>query len=269
MAEAETIENIEQPEAPEKPKVDIEAARKQWEESTTDKARKQGWKPLEEYVEERGTADGWRSPDAYLMFTDFRSTLKRKDEDFERQIAGVNTMMQASLAAQRDELTAKRNDLIEIGGKDVVKQVAAIDKQIDKLQTPVVQGVPQKDPLVVAWERANPWIDEQGEKSEAANFAFTFALNKGKSVSEALAYVDKQVATQFPSQKAPPRQTTVPESERGRGSAGFSKKAAAVTMETLTEEERKIWGHSADMWKHDQKAFLESVSNIRKAQEKA
>lgn len=267
MAEEATVENNEQDTpAVEKPKVDIEAARKQWEETTTDKARKQGWKPLEEYVEERGTAEGWRSPDAYLMFTDFRSTLKRKDEDFERQIAGVNTLMQASLKAQRDELESKRDLAIEAGDKNAVK---AIDKQINKLETPVVQGVPQKDPLEAAWEAANPWINEAGPKRDAANLAYMVARNNGKSVTDALAEVDEYVKIKFPGSRQPPRQTTVPESERGRGPAGHGKKAPAATMETLTDDERKIWTHSGDMWKHDQKAFLESVNNIRKAQEKA
>jgi hypothetical protein len=267
MAEADVIDTTEQTtEAPEKPQIDIEAARKQWQDSTEEKARKEGWRPLEEYLAERGDPAGWRSADAYLLFKDMRGTIRRKEEDFERQIAGVNTLMQASLAAQRSELDSRRDAAIEAGDKVAVK---SLDKQIDKLQAPVQQTQPGKDPLVIAWENANSWINEPGDKAEAANFAFSLALSKGKDVRTALADVDKHVKALFPDAKAPPRQTTVPESERGRGSAGFSKKPAAVTMDTLSEEERKIWGHSAHMWKNDPKAFLESVANIRKAQEKA
>lgn len=241
-----------------KPKEQPKISRADWEQRQMDKASKSGWKDFDAFVAEGGDPDSWKTADAFNQFKDFRETLNRKERQFNERLEGVQRLTEAQLASQKAQLEAERDTLINAGGK--AKEVKALDKQIDALDQPVI---PRTNPILDEWNANNPWILEESPKSAYAKQVFGREVAAGKSVSDAVAAVEAGLKKHYPPQT---RQTvTLPESEAGKGAKGFTKTSKAVTMDSLTDEERRIWNHSGHMWKNDQKKFLQSVTDLRNA----
>jgi hypothetical protein len=88
-------------------------------------------------------------------------------------------------------------------------------------------------------------------------------LNKQLPTSQALVELEKEVKKQFAPHSSK-HASFVPETERGRGSAGFGRKAAVITMSDLTDEERLAYKALPGAWKSE-KEFLQAVVDDRKA----
>lgn len=257
MAEQEVIDTEHAEEVMEPVKETPKPSRADYDRIQAEKASKNGWKDFDAFVEEGGDPEKWKTADAFNTYGELIGTVKRQQAEFHQRLEGVQRLSEAQLAAQRAELTAKRDDLIDEGGK--AKEVKALDKQLQALEQPIVQ---QTNPILDNWNAENPWINEDSPKAAYAKQVFGQSVASGKSIADAVADVEAGIKKHYPPQA---RTTTIPESERGAGPKGFNNKPKAVTMDTLTSEEANIWKHSAGMWKNDQKAFLQSVQDSRSA----
>lgn len=253
--EGEVVEGEEgkTPPAKETPKV----SRADWEQRQMDKAAKSGWKDFDAFVAEGGDPDSWKTADAFNQFKDFRETLNRKERQFNERLEGVQRLTEAQLAAQRQQLESERDALINAGGKG--KEVKAIEKQI---QATYVAPAPQVDEDLAKWNAENQWINEKTPKAVYARTVWADLLAAQTPIPQALEKLEAEIKKHYPPQA---RQTvTLPESEAGKGAKGFTKTPKAATMDSLTEEERRIWNISGQsMWKGDTKKFLQAVQDVR------
>lgn len=252
-------EVIEGQEIKEVKKETPKVTREDYDRIQREKASKEGWTDFDQWVEAGKDPASWRDAQAYNEYLSFKGTLTRKTQEFNQRLEGVQKLSEAQLATQRAQLEAERDALINEGGK--AKEVKALDKQIQATFTPVV---PASNAILDEWNAENPWINEDSPKAAYAKDIYGKSLAAGKSIPEAVAAVDAGIKKHYPPVTAKP--VTLPESERGGGAKGFNKNTSkSATMENLTEEERKIWGHSSHMWKGDQKRFLQSVTDSRNA----
>jgi len=258
----ETVEEVEQEE------VEQEAprfSRDDWEQKQKEQASATGWKDFDDYVSDGGDPAKWKTADAYNIYGELVSTIKKNQRDFEQRIEGVQKLTQAQLAAERSRLQADRDQAIEDGNKTAVHK---IDRQLNELNVPAVQ--PNSSTLD-EWNAKNPWIfDDNDPKAVWAKTVWARASGAGKPLHEALAMVEAAVAEKFPSKVAPRKPAHIPESERGNGSRGFGSKASLVaTMDNLTPDEAFAWNKMPEMWNNNPKAFLQSATDLRKAEKGA
>ena len=234
-------------------------SRETFEQTQKEQAAAKGWEDYEAFVEKGGDPAKWRSAEAFNLYGEMVGELKRTRQDFDSRLEGVHNLAQAQLKVQREQLLAERDALIEEGGR--TKEVGVIEKKIDALNIP--QPV-QRSAILDQWNAANPWILEDSPKSTRAYAVYDRAMKSGQTIEQAIQAVETDIAKHFP-KTTPNRPAHIPESEKGKGSKGFGGGGGAktATMDTLTEEERAIWKHSASMWKNDQKSFLQSVNDRR------
>jgi hypothetical protein len=256
LEEGAVIEDEKPKEEKEPVKETPKPTREDYDRLQREKAAKDGWTDFDDWVAAGKDPSGWRSAEAFNQFLSFKGTLTRKDQEFSQRLEGVQRLAEAQLKVQREQLEAERDALINEGGKS--KEVKAIDKQIQATFTPVV---PASNHVLDEWNAENPWINEDSPKSVYAKDLFTRQITAGKSVADAVAAVDAGIKKHYPPTAHKP--ATIPESERGSGSRGFSTKTKAVTMDSLNAEERKIWENHKSMWKGDEKRFLQSVTDTR------
>ena len=261
MSEEQQIETTDAPEVKETPKEAPKFSREDYDRIQRETAAKSGWKDFDDYVAEGGDPAKWKTADAFNTYGELIGTVKKKEVEFQQRLQGVQQLAEARLAAQREELLAKRDAAIELGD---VKEVHKIEKQMSAIPQPMPQMHPEIH-ILNEWNAKNAWVNEKTAKGAFARELWADFQRSNTPVSQALAAIDEAVAREFPAPKAPPP-ARIPESEKGRGSAGFGKsQAKAVTMETLTAQERSIWEKTGHFWK-DQKAFLQSVTDSRKAE---
>jgi hypothetical protein len=262
MAELDQEEAViegEKAEAKETVKETPKPTREDYDRLQREKASKDGWTDFDAWVEAGHDPADWRDAQAYNEFLSFKGTLTRKTQEFNQRLEGVQRLSEAQLAAQRSQLEAERDALIEEGGKN--KEVKAIDRQIQATYVPVA---PQVDATLDQWNAENQWINEKTPKAIYARTVWSELLAANTPIPQALEKLEADIKKHYPPVTHKP--ATVPDSERGSGPKGFNKGSSkAATMDSLTAEERKIWGHSAHMWKGDEKRFLQSVTDSRNA----
>lgn len=233
-------------------------SRDDWQKAQADKASAKGWKDFDDYVADGGDPAKWKTADAYNTYGELVDTIKQQKRDFDQRLEGVHKLTQAQLAAQREQLSAKRDEAIESGDKAAVH---ALDKQISTLNIQPVQSV---DPMLDEWNSRNAWIYEKSPKSKWAHEVFREAVQSGKSTGEAIMMVESEVKKHFSSTPSPRTPGRVPESEKGNGSRGFKAASQALTMADLTREESLTYKAMPDAWKSE-KEFLQAVADDRKA----
>jgi hypothetical protein len=227
-----------------------------WHESQEAKASSAGWQPFDDFIEGGGDPDKWRDASAFNTYGELIGTVKKQAADFESRLEGVTKLGQAQLAAQRQTLIKERDEAIENGQ---VKAVHAIDQQLHNLNQPVQ---PQRIAELEQWNADNPWIMDKSPKAIYARAIWGDLLAQNMPVGQALAALEGEVKKNFP---PPPRQTHVPDSEKGRVSAGLKSRTAALTMADVTQQELNYRKALPDAWASD-KEFLQAVADNRKAE---
>lgn len=253
--EQELVEGLE---AEVEQEVEVKApsySRDDWQKAQEEKASSNGWKDFDEYVSEGGEPGKWKTADAYNIYGELVGTIKQNKRDFEQRIENVHKLSQAQIAAERTRLYAERDQAIDDGNKAAVH---ALDKQLNTLN---VAPVAQTNTDLDEWNSRNEWIFEDSPKSDRAKSVFGRAVASGKSVSQAIAEVESDIRKSF---AAPSKPGNIPEAERGKGSAGFGKKSATITMGDLTRDEKLAYQAMPHAWKSE-KEFLQAVLDDRKA----
>ncbi len=180
----------------------------------------------------------------------------------EDQIKGLNQLHSAQLQTQVQQLTTKRDLAIDDLDKEGAQAAQTeIDNVYANQPAPAAAPTatqPTKDPNVAEWERDNPWIMEQSEKTAFANARLNTYLQNNYSMADALKSLDGDISRTYPATNA--NRNALANTETG-GGPGQKVAAKALTMGDLTSEESKQYVPS--MWK-DEKQFLDAVTNSRK-----
>ena len=253
----ELEEEIEQEvEIPEEKQESPSFSREQFEEAQRKQAESNGWKDFDPYVKEGGDPTKWRPAEAFNIYGEMVGELRRTKQDFEQRLEGVHKLAHAQAKSQIDKLTQERDALIEEGGRST--EVKALDKQINSLNVQPVQS----NALLDDWNNRNSWIKENSPKALWAKQVWASAISSGYSTPDALSLVEREVKKQFPAVQKPAH---IPESERGKGSKGFTRSSALPTMGDLSEDEKLAWEVTPEAWNNDPKKFLQAVADDRKA----
>lgn len=134
--------------------------------SSEARARKSGWKPLDEYD---GDPSKWRSSEEFNVRGEFIDKFRRQDEEakgFKEQLGNMHQLHEVAMGNQRKELEAKRDDAVATANIDEFNKIQG---QIDNMpvMAPVQPVVIQTDEVVDQWNKDNPWIMGNSAK---ANF---------------------------------------------------------------------------------------------------
>jgi hypothetical protein len=191
-------------------------------------ARKQGWKPLEEF---KGGRERWTDADEYLKRGDprqlrtalddqkrelakLKSEREAEKRDFEDRLGRLDKMSQTALERQRRQLLgqAKANQraAAEAGDMEAFDhwqdQEAAIAEDLDKeakafapaKQQREAQDVP--DPTIAGWVDSNPAIRYDPVKWNAAVAFFSEATRDlpDGTIDDHLAHVEQRLAQTWP-----------------------------------------------------------------------
>lgn len=265
MSEAEAVESTEVVEPVEGEKTETEQHVK------TEAATSAKHMSKEEWVAKGNNEDDYKTPEQFeeagkwigitkKMQRDMDEMKRSMGQQHEDQIEGLNKLHSAQMQAQIQTLTAKRELAIEDRDPDAIR---AAQTEIDNVHAnnpaPVQQPQQQqKDPDIAAWERDNPWIMDQSEKTAFANARMNTYLQGGYSMADALKNLDGDISRTYPATN--PNRNAPANTETG---SGPGKKAAsrALTMNDLTADEKSQYVPS--MW-NDDKQFLAAVTNARK-----
>ncbi len=183
------------------------------ENAREEKARKKGWKPLDEYT---GEPADWVDAKEFLG----REPLFEANRDLKRQLKQQQTRFEADMKvisgqfAQMNEQAYKRalTDLqeqrdIAIIDKDI-ETVRKLDMQIDTTKQAHVKAVqasqtqqgPQETEYMVAWRGKNSWFDDdQTLQDEAVSIGVGYMMkNQGTTQEKMLDYVTDRIKKIYP-----------------------------------------------------------------------
>jgi hypothetical protein len=233
-----------------------------------------GWTSKEEWVSKGKDPDYWRPAHDFIEYGKLRSALdatkKEQDkikDDFEKRLEKINKMHEADTALKIKALKEQQRKAVSEADTD---EFDALQSKIDDMQKEPKKEVaaqPGKDPLIVAWEEKNSWINNpEDPKAQAAiGFWNGFANNPRNSnatTAQALAYVDQQLeAVGIVKPASNPRRDLPTETERA---STVPKSNGKLSMTDLTADDKEIWRTCGEsIWGGDQKAFLQSVKDSR------
>lgn len=252
MSEIEQVVTEEVQAPPEAPQVD---------EETLSEARRQGWKPEEEYD---GPEGKWVDAETFVKKGKEINALLRKDNEFlKREVAEMkSTMMEfkkfhaetESRAYERamNDLRQQKKDAISQGDGE---KVLEIDDALDELKEKRAEAKKEApranavDPSFVEWNEENSWFGKDTELTEEANLIGN-ALKQQKPNMvgrEFLDEVTKRVKKMYPEKftnsnrtKASPVEGVSSNSQAKRGAKGFSDLPPEAKQACLKFEKQKL-----------------------------
>lgn len=206
-----------------------------------EKAKSSGWRPKEEF---EGDPEAWVDAGEFLR----RAPLYEKNRNLKKELAElkstihdikqhVGKVAEATRNKVIAELSAKRDEAIEMGDKEQVKE---IDKEIDKAKT----DIPTDDgmhPAIKSWISENQWFDtDEDMRAFAISHNDTIQKrNPNMTVEGSLEKTLEAVKKAFPEKFAKPdnnKRKDPPAVETG--GKGDGKKT--FTKSDLNDEQRKV-----------------------------
>lgn len=246
-----------EPEVDEAEDVTLEEPKKKIEPEHKGHMSKEAWIAAGKDPEE------WRDPVEFK----WRGELIKQKKEHEAQIKNLNFLHEQRLSMERASLLSQRDNAIDIADKAEVKRldaaIANVDKQQDLLTQNQVVEQQVKHPLEAQWESENPWVfDQTDPRSPIAIAAYQDALQKGKTVAEALVIVEDYVDRKF----GKATKLTAPLVEPSR-TAGGKRESSGMSWSDLTPMDVKIfnevWPKSGDVNK-DKRAYLKAIADEKK-----
>lgn len=240
---------------------------KEVEEKPEDERPAPGYMTKEEWIAAGKDPGKWMDPVKFQIRGEFieelkgvRAELARERREFDNRIENLALLHQTALENERARLKAERKEAILVADSDAVErldgQLDDVNKRLELVKEQPKQQV-QKTPEILEWEAKNPWIfDNDDPKAQLGIAVYKRCISAGWPVAAALLKVDEEVA-KMPSQSKP--KPNIAEATRSNGQKQTS---AAVTMDSLTEDERAVWRSGVFS---DQKQFLQAVADDRRA----
>ena len=234
---------------------------------TEQKAWDQGWRPEEDF---EGNPDNWKTAKEYNMYGEFQGQLRdeknrqqRKEQEFEDSIANLNKLHDKRQEAAVSALKVQQRQAVDEADTERYDQ---LQTEIDGHEAVTETAAPAKDPVIKAWEKENPWINNvTDEKTLQAQAFFNVAAGRsGATAQSSLDYVDEQIAKLYPEQTNARRdmatQTEQPSKPAARAT---SRRTRDLTMNDLTRDEAEEHKQFGNMFASD-KDFLKAVQDARK-----
>jgi hypothetical protein len=186
-----------------------QAVLKNNEDPVAARAAEQGWRPLEEWVEDGGDPAEWRDARSFLdrgellnrissqskEMKELRKTLKAF-EDLNKRLA------ETKFKEKLDELKVEKKEALEAGD---AARVVELDEQMDMVKDSLAESkastlvkeeaAPEIHPDFQRWVDKNSWYGQNNEMREFADsIGIAYAKsNRGKSPAEVLTYVEGRV----------------------------------------------------------------------------
>lgn len=237
------------------------------------KAWADGWRPEDQF---EGNKANWKTAGEYNLYgemqvqiRDAKSEARRVAADADARIANLNRLHQAQQESTIAELRRQQRDAVS--DMDTEKYDQLQDK-IDKTQAAVVQQPQQqgKLPQIEEWERNNAWsADANDDRTRQANSFYAIAIQKpGATIESCLEYVDNNLAKLYPElskAKSNPRREIQTMTEQSSTPRPRNRGGKELSMSDLTQSERSDWEKFGKMMFNDEKQYLKSVSDARKA----
>lgn len=234
-------------------------------------AAKKGHLSYEDYIAKGGKPELYKSPEVFLALEEplkeIRNKTKRleqQERDFERRMENMRKFHDAQLEAQKKELIAKRNEAVEDGDIETFNNIQNKIDGINRQEVEPQNSQPARSQVVEDWSNdpKNAWIDQPGPKSTYAQSQFQHYLRSGLDEANAIASMERDIAREFPDVNRNAQNAPIP--EKGTP-AGRKQSFAKATMNNLTPEEQKIWDTASSVWGNNEKLFLETVNDNRRA----
>ena len=236
------------------------------EEARVEKARKKGWKPLEEY---KGEPADWVDAKEFLgrepLFEanrDLKRQLKQQQERFEQDMKVISTqfsqMNEQAYKRALVELQEQRD--IAIIDKDIAA-VRELDAKIDATKQDHVKAVaqttqttqkPQETEYMANWRQKNEWFDkDQTLQDEAVSIGVGYMMkNQGTSQEKMLEYVTDRIKKIYPEKfqtKQQRTETTVEDTtdktngvERSTPPLGNKGNKGKLSVNDLSDMQRQV-----------------------------
>lgn len=204
-----------------------------------------GWVPQEEW---QGDPDDWRPAKEFVD----RGELFKKIEDQSRTIKQFKQTLDAmgkhhaqvrevEYKRALETLKAQKKEALVEGDADAVididEKIALVREEQQELKsTPApVSQEPTANPILDRWQEKNNWYSRDKAMTAFADALGRELHSEGKSLSDALVEIDKQVKTEFPHKFRNPNKDKpgIVEGSSNRGGK------ADLSMD-LTEEERQV-----------------------------
>jgi len=237
------------------------------ESARIDKAKKKGWKPLEEF---EGDPADWVDAKEFLgrepLFEanrDLKRQLKQQQSKFEQDMKVISVqfaqMNEQAYKRALSELQDQRD--LAISDQDVAA-VHKLDTKIDETKQAHVKAIQQaqvqspagETPYMTNWRKENEWFDkDQTLQDEAVSIGVGYMVkNQGISQEKMLEYVADRIKKIYPEKfpKATKRTQTDVETpddgtvantvEKSTPSLGTRTKTKGLTVNDLTDVERQM-----------------------------
>lgn len=246
------------------------------DDGLTDLEREQverGWTPKDEWVAAGNDEADWRSAAHFktigenVRYKNENKGLREAQAGFDKRLRRNETLFEESTKQLITDLEAQRDIHTEAGELDESKAIQdRIDKTRSTASTTTVSD-DAGDPIIIAWNKANPWIDNPGPKSQYAGALYERAKADGLTSQEIVDYVDEEVEKEYPGVKKSGK-TTVINARRNEASTtqtGKTKtgKTSGLALSDLTADEKNQRGNSDYLSGMDDKKFLVLVSRAR------
>lgn len=209
------------------------------------KATAAGWRPLEEF---QGDPEEWVDAKEFIKrapLYEKNRNLKRKVSDLEKTIhevkGHIGKVSEAAYARAVADLTAKRDEAIDNGDREQVREIDKEIKAAEALKPDADANVP---PAIKAWEEDNgDWFYKDAEITDfGLSYAQSYLNRHPGQFEEAMEAMEKAIKKGFPekfekvNEKANPARKTPPAVESGH-SPGVKHAPGASD---LNDEQKKV-----------------------------
>jgi hypothetical protein len=237
-----------------------------------------GWMSKEAWIESGKVPEEWVSEDVFkersLRIKEtsrLKSEIKQKEADFDNRIKNLNTLQQAQLSRQREELLARRDEAIGVADKAEVKKIDGQLKELDKeadLVADKQQIEQQKPPEIVEWENDNPWInDESDPRGNVARETFQNAIASGRTLAGALRIVDakmRELAVDGEQDKEPAKKKPPVSMADSSSSTPSKNNSHSLSWSSLNSIEQSIYDEIFAPSGVSKKDYLQTVADERR-----
>ena len=244
-------------------------------------AREDGHTTKAEWVEAGKDPDEWKSAKRYIEHGQMLNSLSKSKADLDnlrketdKRFASLNKLHKAETDAKIKALKSEQRKAVEEADTEAYDNAQEQLEELKIAPEPIEEPEPtsNKSPEVVAWEKANPWINDDNDPRSADAIDFWegyIKRNPDSNSAAALKHVDKKMAALYKKEaKINPRRE-VP-SETGRAPSTPQSSSNKPSMGNLTAEERNLWNDAGrDIWPdgkggRSEKDFLQSIADSRK-----
>lgn len=207
-----------------------------------EKAMAAGWRPLEEF---QGDPEAWVDAKEFIK----RAPLYEKNHKLKRELADmkatlhevkghISKVSEAAYNRAVADLTARRDEAIDNGDREQVREIDKEIKAAEAMKTPV----DNVHPAIMAWEKENgEWFYKDAEISDfGLAHAQTYLNRNPNDFAGAMESMEKAVKRAFPEkfEKTNPARKAPPAVETG-GALGTKR---TFGKSDLSDEQRKVMG---------------------------